>query len=507
MTGTARTLRGSRGLVAVCCVGMFLGSMNTAILAVALPRLQFGLAASDSQVQWVVDGYQVLAGSMLLTAGALGDRYGHRRVYLTGLAVFGLAATGCAAAGSPAALIAFRAVQGAGGAVLTPGTLALIVRHVPDPAARSRAVGIWTSAMGVGIVAGPLGGGLLVEEFGWRAVFVLSALIALIALPLTASTVGADRPPARHRPPDVVGQALAALTLAGLIEAIIVLPNSLGVAGLAAAAAVVLGVAFVLVEQRRPYPAVDLALVSRSGFAVPLLLAGTLFLALNGFTYYNALYLQRVHGFSPAMTGAWMLFTAIPLLVIAAVSGWCYLRFGPRRTVTTGCLLLAGGLLLLAFTLDASSWAPRIAAYVLVGTGVGLANGSITSAGLRDVPAHCGGVAAGMLATARMAGGALSIAVIGSIVVARLAAELTRWLGAHPVGPGAEEALWQSARSGVVFSTAPAGAGAAMAVGFQQGLAVALGCCAGALALMALLTARQLPERARSEPRRDGEGP
>ncbi len=241
-------------VLVVMCAGYFLVLLDVTIVNVALPRLTAGLGAGGSAPQWVVDAYAVVLAGGMLAAGTVGDRYGHRRVVLTGLAVFGLASLGCGLAPNPAALIALRAVQGAGAALLPPGTLAVITHAFPCRTERARAIGIWAGIGGAALPAGPPLGGLLVEAAGRRAVFLQNVPIVAVAFAAARRVVrdsGAPRGPRLDRAGLVLGAAaLVAVTYAFIAAGHAGTTGTVAAAGAAAVAVV----AFVAVERRREHP-------------------------------------------------------------------------------------------------------------------------------------------------------------------------------------------------------------------------------------------------------------
>lgn len=257
-----------RLVLAVMCVGMFLVLLDVTVVNVALPHIGSGLRTGLSGLQWVVDGYGVTLAALLLAGGTLGDLRGHKRVVLAGLGLFGLASLGCGLAPSTAVLIAARALQGAGAAMLLPGTVAVITHAFPERGEQARALGVWAGISSLALPAGPLLGGLLVTAAGWRTVFLINLPVIVVAFAATVRLVSDTRDPHARRL-DVAGAAIAAVTLAALVFAVISAGKS-GLSAAATASAAVLAVlgagAFVLAERRAADPMLPLGLLRSPAF-------------------------------------------------------------------------------------------------------------------------------------------------------------------------------------------------------------------------------------------------
>src|SRR3954466_15770487 len=396
MTSKRRTLT-----LVVMCVGMFLVLLDVTVVNVALPRLRTDLGASVGSLQWIVDGYAVALASLMLPCGDLGDRHGHKRVVLAGLAAFG---TGSLAAGlAPGAglLVAGRVVQGAGAAFLLPGTLAVISRAYPDAAERARAIGVWAAISSLALPAGVIAGGALVDGPGWRWAFLLRLPGVAVALPVTARVVGESRE-AAARAPDVPGATLAAALLATVTFAIIDGSPAAGVAGAAPPPAAGVGGG----GAGPPEPMLPAALFRRPAFAAANLVAAAMNLGTLGTLFVLTLFLQDVQGRSALGAGVAILPAFGLLTVVAALSGRLVGRIGPRRPMVAGLLIAAAGLALLAD--DA-----LLAGSALWGIGLGLLTPSVLAAGMGAVQDRAG-LAAAVNNTARQAGGAIGIAASGA---------------------------------------------------------------------------------------------
>jgi DHA2 family methylenomycin A resistance protein-like MFS transporter len=396
MTARRRTLT-----LVVMCVGMFLVLLDVTIVNVALPRLRADLGASVGSLQWIVDGYAVALASLMLPCGDLGDRHGHKRVVLAGLAAFGAGSVVAGLAPGPALLIAGRVVQGVGAALLLPGTLALVARAYPDAAERARAIGIWAAISSLALPAGVIAGGALVDGPGWRWAFLVNLPLVAVALPVTARIVRESREPSA-RAPDIPGAALTVALLATLTLAII---GGSPPAGVAAAA---LLAALVAVERRRPEPMLPAALFRRPAFGVANAVAAAMNLGTLGTLFVLTLFLQDVQGRSALGAGMAILPAFGLLAVVAPLSGRLVGRIGPRGPMVAGLLVAAGGLALLAD--DA-----LLVSSVLWGLGLGLLTPAVVAAAMAAVQADRAGLAAAVNNTARQAGGAIGIAASGAV--------------------------------------------------------------------------------------------
>jgi EmrB/QacA subfamily drug resistance transporter len=329
----------SWAVLAVCALSMFLVGVDTTIVNVGLPEIGQGLEVGTRGLEWVVNAYTVVLASLLMVSGALADRFGRRRIFQSGLLVFGLASLACALAPSLGVLVAARAVQGVGASMLSPVALAIVVNAMPDPRERARAIGVWASVFGLSMAAGPVTGGALIAAFGWRSVFWINAPVAIAALVLVAVFVP-ESLAERARRPDLPGQVLLTMVL-GLLVGVLIEGPRIGWApagaltGYALITAATAG--FVLVELRRSEPLMDLGLFRRPPFATAVLGAMAVFVALNVSLLFNTLYLQHARGWTPLASGAATLPMALGATLCAPWAGTLVGRLGPRRP-----LILAG---------------------------------------------------------------------------------------------------------------------------------------------------------------------
>ena len=393
-------------------------------LNVALPDLARDTGATPTELQWIVDAYALVFAGLLLPAGALGDRLGRRRILLTGLGVFGVGAGIATTISDPGTLIAIRAFMGLGAALIMPTTLSIITATFP-PGERDRAVGAWAGVAGGSALLGLLFSGALLELASWPSVFALSLGLAVIAFAGTVRFVpahGASEP----KPLDPVGAVLSALSLSALVWAFIEGPQRGWTDGLVVGgfvAAVVLGIAFVLWELRRREPMLDPRLFALRGFSAGTLSVFVQFFAAFGVIFVLLQFLQLVLGYSPLEAGAALAPMAVVMITVAPRVPRLVERFGVRPVGPLGLAFMAAGLVVIS-TMDAgSSYWHLLAGGLVLGLGMALATTPATSAIVDSLPEAKQGVASAVNDAAREVGGALGIAVLGSVLadhVARL---------------------------------------------------------------------------------------
>ncbi|MFJ7147170.1 MFS transporter [Streptomyces sp. NPDC100445] len=405
-------------VLAVCCLSMFLVGLDTTVVNVGLPAIGHGLGVGTRDLEWTVDAYTVVLAGLLISSGALADRCGRRKVFQWGLTVFGTASLACALAPSAGALIAARAVQGVGASMLSPVALAIVVNAMPDPRERARAIGVWAAVFGLSMAAGPVTGGALVAELGWRSLFWINAPVVVAALVLSAVFVPESRA-AKPRRPDVPGQLLLTVTI-GLWVGILIEGPRVGWTSPAALGAYALSLAatagFALAESRRAEPLVDPGLFRGPVFSGAVLGAVAVFAALNMTLLLNTLYLQHTRGFTPLAAGTATLPLAFGATVCAPWSGRLVARTGPRPPLyAAGGFLTAGGLCLTGIDRHTSVYL-LLFAHLLIGVGFGFANAPITNTAVSGLPPSRAGVAGAVTSTARQLGSAVGVAVAGGLV-------------------------------------------------------------------------------------------
>jgi EmrB/QacA subfamily drug resistance transporter len=420
VSGVSRELspRGRTVVLLTCCLSVFVAGLDVTIVNVALPSIQRALHTPVSGLQWTIDAYTLVIACLLMLSGSLADRFGRRRVFQTGLAIFSLGSLLCSLAPSPGALIAFRAFQAVGGSMLNPVAMSIIATTFTERAARARAVGAWGAVAGLSLASGPVLGGLLVSGLGWRSIFWINVPIGVLAIFLTQRFVPESKA-ARGKRFDPLGQLLVVTFLGPVTAAVIEGPrygwSSPLIVGLfAAAAASVPGL--VAVERRRSEPLVDIRFFRSPAFSGAALIGLVALMTLGGFLFLNTLYLQDVLGYSPLRAGVLTIPMAAALAVFSTVSGRIVAARGPRLALVLSGLLLAAGTGLMIGTGRGTGDGYLVLAYVLYGAGAGLVSTPITNTALSGLPRDQAGVAGAIASTCRQTGAAIGVAVCGSIV-------------------------------------------------------------------------------------------
>jgi EmrB/QacA subfamily drug resistance transporter len=411
-----------RWTLRVVCVSTALLLLNVAAPQVALSAIAASLHASFADLQWVMSGYALALAVFLLTAGSLADRFGRRRLFLIGLAMFSAASALCALAPSAGALIAARLVQGLGAAVVFPASLAILAEAFQG-AARRRAIGAWGATIGLAFAAGPLIGGLLVDGLGWRAVFAVNVALGLPAMALALRHVAESRDP---DPPPVDWAGVGTLSV-GLFAGVfaVLRGNELGwgsgtVLGCLAVCAAALA-AFVGVERATARPMLDLRLFRNRTFAGATLIVALLAGGTFGAFVYITLFLLDVQGRDPVEAGLVLAPLALVSFVVSAAAGRASERVPLRAALVAGMLITTAGVLGLRVGIgEHASWLALLPGLAVTGVGVGLANPLVTFAHLGVLPPAQGGLASALNNTARQVGLAVGIAVLGALLEARL---------------------------------------------------------------------------------------
>ncbi|WP_262414088.1 MFS transporter [Actinacidiphila acidipaludis] len=405
-------------VLVVMCVGYFLVLLDVTVVNVALPRIGSSLGAGVSGLQWTVDAYALALASLMLASGTVGDLLGHRRVVLAGLAVFGVGSLACGLAPDVGSLVAARAVQGVGAALLLPGTLAIISHAYADEAEQARAIGVWAGIGSLALPAGPLLGGVLISGFGWRAIFLLNVPIVLLSLGAVVLTVRESREPRAGRfdvPGLLFGCGALLATVFAFVQAGRSGVGSPVVIGAAIAAVVLLG-ALVVTERRAGDEAMlPPALLRRPVFGAANTAAGVMNLCTLGLLFVLMLFLQSVQHHSPLAAGVLILPLFLPLAVVAPLGGRMTSRLGARLPGTAGLAVAAVGLALLARAEPGSGWLVLLPAFLLWGAGMGLLTPAVVAAAVAAVPGERAGLASAISNTARQTGGAVGIAVAGAV--------------------------------------------------------------------------------------------
>ncbi|MFJ1752782.1 MFS transporter [Kitasatospora sp. NPDC088134] len=422
-----RTAAGSRPnravLLAVTCLGQFMVLLDNTVVGAALPDMQQRLHVRLTGLQWIVDSYVLLVAMLLLSGGVFADRFGRKRVYLTGVAVFTAASVLCSLAPSLGWLVAGRVLQGIGAAALSPASLALLAAAHPVPQERIRAIGLWAGLSGIGLAAGPVAGGVLTDAFGWPAIFLVNLPVGAVLLLVGRRHLGESRNPDAPAI-DVPGTVLSALGVGaltyGLIEGGARGWTSPVVLGGFAAAAVLLA-AFVAVEARGSAPMLPLRLFRQRLFTVSNTAMGVVGFALMGSSFFFSQFFVSVQGSSVLRAGLQTLPATLAMVVVGPYAGRLAARYGFRVVVTAGLALAGPGLLALG-TVHADTgygnvwW--RLGA---VGIGFGLTLSPLTGAAVQSVGPQEGGLASGISGTTRQIGAVLGVALLGAVVRTRQA--------------------------------------------------------------------------------------
>jgi DHA2 family methylenomycin A resistance protein-like MFS transporter len=407
-------------VIAATSFGFSVVQLDVTIVNVALPRIKEDLGATVAGLQWVVDAYTLVFAVLLLSAGVVGDRIGARRAYLSGFGVFLLASAACGLASDSAFLIAARALQGAGAALLLPNSLSLL-NHAAggDDRQRARAVGFWTAAGGVAIAFGPILGGLLQASTGWRSIFFVNLPVGLVGIALTLRHVPPSEANREQRGLDPVGQVLAVATLTALTAGLIEVgplghthPLVWGGFGVA----LVGGALFIHVERSARSPMLPLHLFRIPNFSPAVVFGVGINFAYYGVIFVLSLYLQQVRHYSPLEAGLAYLPLTGTFVVSNIASGWMAARVGPRAPMVIGAWIGALGFALLHLLDEQSGYLAMLPAFVLIPSGIGLAVPAMTSAVLASVDRRWAGTASAISTAARQAGGAIGVASFGALV-------------------------------------------------------------------------------------------
>ncbi|HSD76407.1 MAG TPA: MFS transporter, partial [Solirubrobacteraceae bacterium] len=423
--------------LAVLSLSLLVISLDNTILNVALPSIRADLGASGGELQWIVDAYMLVFAGLLLTAGSLGDRFGRRRMLTAGLAVFGAGSALAAVSADATQLIASRALMGVGGAAIMPSTLSILTAVFPARE-RGRAIAAWAAIAGLGIAVGPVAGGWLLEHGDWNLVFLVNVPVVAAALALGRVLVPESRDPAQSRL-DPGGAALSIAGLTALLYGIIEAPAR-GWADGRILAAFVLAAALLAAlaawERRAPSPMLDLALFREPRFSAASAAIALLFFAMFGVLFLLTQYLQSVLGYDALQAGLRTMPVAGGLVLAGPASAKAGERLGAKLPVTAGMAIAAAGLAGLA-TIDPSDAYGQLAAVLAVlGFGIGLAMAPATDSIMGAVPAERASIGSAVNDTNRLLGGALGVAVLGSLVSSAYRGDMDAVTSGLPAGAG-----------------------------------------------------------------------
>jgi EmrB/QacA subfamily drug resistance transporter len=422
--------------LAVLCVSILIVNLDTTILNVALPTLVRELHATTSQLQWIVDTYSMVVAGLVLVGGSLADRFGRKRLLLLGLTLFGGASIGAAFSGSVNLLIACRAVMGAGAALMLPSTLSIVNDIFRDPAERARAIGLWAGTSGLGIAIGPIAGGLLLARFWWGSIFLVNVPIVVAGLVGALTLVPDSKNPTAERP-DPGGAMLSIAGLGLLLWAIIEAPThgwtSRPVIGVGLISLAALG-GFIAWETHSRHPMVKLTFFRDRRFSIAALGESLGIFGLFGALFVQTQFLQFDLGYSPLQAGLRILPTAAVLVVVAALSPIVVRFIGTKLTLAAGLTAIAGGLWQIsAASALAATYGDVVPGLLLVGLGAGLLMPTATNSVVSSVPQGDAGVGSATNGVAIQVGGALGVAVIGSVLSTRYQNHMTTALASRHV--------------------------------------------------------------------------
>jgi len=449
----AETIHQRRWLaLGVLCFSLLVIGLDNTILNVALPRLAEELNATNSELQWIVDGYTLVYAGLLLTSGSLGDRFGRKGALTIGLAIFGVGSMVSAFATSTEMLIATRSLMGVGAALIMPGTLSIMTNVFHEPKERARAIGIWAGVASAGIALGPLIGGFLIGHFWWGSVFLVNVPVAIIAILAGHFVLPTSRDPEAKRL-DPIGAVLSIAALMTILWAVIEAPTK-GWGSTTTLVAFGLGAAllagFIIWELRCSHPMLELRFFRNRRFTAANVAVTLVFFAMFGSSFLITQELQFVLGYDALKAGLAMLPIALPMLVLGPVSARLVERFGTKVVVTGGLLMVTAGLGLLSRITMSSGYADVCVPMFVLATGMGLAMAPATESIMGSLPRNRAGIGSAMNDTTRQMGGALGVAVIGSVMASVYRPQVTENLAGSGLPAPAVDAI--SDQLGAVYT-------------------------------------------------------
>jgi len=404
-----KTVARSPLLAIAVFLGSFMALLDASVVSVALPTIQRELHAGFTDLQWIVDGYTVALAAAILTGGTLGDRYGRKRIYLGGLAVFTLASLACGLAPTLGLLVAARVLQGVSAAAVIPGGLALLAHAYPQPRERARMLGAWGGVAGCALVIGPLIGGPITDAFGWPAIFLLNLPVGVFAVFAGRRGLDESSDPA-HGALDLPGQLLGALWIGAFTYAVIASDPVFAVVGGLGLAA------FLVVELRAPHPMLPIRLFGQFRFATSIFTSFVIGFACYPLPVLLAVYLQQAWGSTASATGVQMLPYVVANAVLAFFSGRLAGRFTAERVLPIGLAITAAGSFAFLLVDTASPYWLLSVPLTLSGVGLGLSITPTNVVGLAGLPTQRTGTASGTVNAARQVGMALGVGALGALL-------------------------------------------------------------------------------------------
>jgi EmrB/QacA subfamily drug resistance transporter len=415
--------------------------LDATVVNVALPAMETDLDTGLSGQQWIVEAYLLALVSLMLVGGSLGDHFGRKRIFLAGLIGFGVASVLCAVAPNTETLIAFRGIQGFAGALLVPGSLAIVAATF-EGEARGKAIGTWTAWSGISTIAGPAAGGFLVEQLSWRWIFWLNVPLIVATVLLTLHSVRETRDPTAVKGFDIPGVVLSALGLGGPVFALIEQPTygwTDPLVLIPLVGGVLIFAAFLVREATARAPMLPLALFRIRNFAAANAATLTVYAGLYGGMFFLTLYLQQVAGYSPLEAGFASVPVSLLLFVLSPRFGAFTARVGPRLPMTVGPIVGGiGYLMLLRVGVDADYWTEVLPGLVIFGLGLAATVAPLTTTVLNSVNEHNAGIASGVNNAVARVAGLIAIAVLGAVMSAQFASSVDEELAGQSLSPRAE---------------------------------------------------------------------
>jgi EmrB/QacA subfamily drug resistance transporter len=480
------------------CFALFMIMLDNTVVNVALPSIQRSLHASTASLEWTVNAYTLSFAVLLVTGGRLGDLFGRRKLFLAGVVIFAGASAAIGFSPNDTWLVAWRAVQGSGAALMMPATLSIITNAFPA-AERGRAIGTWAGVSALALAIGPVLGGFLVENVSWQSIFFINLPVAVAAVFVTLFAVKESRDETVARTVDFPGVATLTVGLAALVLALVEGNDWHWGSGreIAMYVVAVLGLgAFAVIETRRRVPMVDFSFFRSRTFLGANIVAFIVSFAMLAMFFFLALYMQNIRGYTPLQAGVRFLPSTMMIVLIAPIAGRLADRVGSRPLMTFGLLCVSGSLFWQSHLTVSSSYGALLPGFVLMGIGMAFVMSPMSTAAMNSVEPAKAGVASGILSMSRMVGGTFGVAVLGALVATLGRSRIDQLLPSVPAS--ARSALANGLGSGGTVHNAPAqvvqAAHEAFVYALQNGLrlgsAVAL---AGALVAWALIGRERTP--------------
>jgi EmrB/QacA subfamily drug resistance transporter len=487
--------------LAAMCFALFMVMLDNTVVNVALPSIQRSFDASLSSLEWTINAYSLSFAVLLVTGGRLGDIFGRRKVFLIGVVVFAAASATIGFAPTEGWLVASRALQGCGAALMMPGTLSIITNTFP-PAERGKAIGTWAGVSAIALALGPLLGGWLTEDVSWRAIFFINLPVAAIAIVVTLFATHESRDETATRKVDFPGIATLTIGLTALVLALVE-ANAWGwgsarIIGLFVIAAIGL-TAFAVIERRSRAPIVDFSFFQSRSFLGANVVAFAISFGMFAVFFFLALYMQNILGYSPLETGVRFLPSTLVIMVAGPLSGRLADRVGPRTPLVIGLTLVTISLAWQSRIEVDTSFGFLVVPFILLGLGMGFTMSPMSTAAMNAVDRTKAGVASGTLSMTRMVGGTFGVAALGALVATVGRHDLAESLPNVP--EPVRERLVDALGSGAAVSGAPANVRAASEQAFVDALGSGLTIAAIATALAAVAAWFMIdPKRPAHEP-------